>query len=68
MNQKENKYADMLAMPPHKSAKHPKMSLLARAAQFSPFAALTGYEEAIKKTEIRQVEREEEQKYERKYF
>ena len=62
------KYADMLDMPVHKSTKHPQMERLMRAAQFSPFAALTGYEEAIKKTEKRQLEREEEHKYERKYF
>ena len=62
------KYADMLDMPVHKSAKHPPMDRLARAAQFSPFAALTGYEDAIKKTQQRQIDREEERKYEREYF
>lgn len=63
-----NKYADMLDMPVHKSTKHPPMDSLTRAAQFSPFAALTGYEDAIKKTQQRQIEREEERKYEREYF
>ena len=63
-----NPYADMLELPPHKSSKHPPMSLLARAAQFSPFAALTGYEDAIKETESRQMEREKELEFERKYF
>ena len=62
------KYADMLDMPPHKSSKHPPMALLDRAAQFSPFAALTGYEDAIRKTEIRQIEREEEEKFERRFY
>lgn len=33
-----------------KSKRHPRMSKLARAAQFAPFAALTGHEEAIKDT------------------
>lgn len=61
-------YADMLDMPVHKSAKHPPMTLLSRAAQFSPFAALTGYGDAIKRTERKQLEREEERKYEREYF
>ena len=61
-------YADLLDLPVHKSAKHPPMTLLARAAQFSPFAALTGYEDAIRKTELRQIEKEEEGKYERKYL
>ena len=35
-------------MPHHQSDKHPKMSMRNRAAQFSPFAALNGYNEAIK--------------------
>ena len=30
---------------------HPQMSILDRAAQFSPFAALTGHQEMIKETE-----------------
>ena len=36
------------------SKKHPQMSLYARSAQFAPFAALTGYEDAVKET-ARQV-------------
>ena len=40
----------MLALPHHVSRKHPPMSLHDRAAQFSPFAALTGYEDAIEET------------------
>ena len=40
-------YQDMLDMPRHVSRRHPQMSLSARAAQFSPFAALTGYEDVI---------------------
>ena len=43
-------YQDMLDMPHHVSRRHPQMSLSARAAQFSPFAALTGYEDAIAET------------------
>ena len=35
-------------MPHHVSASHPRMSLQDRAAQFSPFAALTGYDAALK--------------------
>ena len=35
----------------HQSDKHPKMSMRNRAAQFSPFAALNGYNEAIKEVE-----------------
>jgi len=44
------KYADMLHMPHHVSAKHPQMSRYDRAAQFSSFRALTGYEDAVKET------------------
>lgn len=44
------KYEDMLHLPHHVSATHPRMSLQDRAAQFSPFAALTGYEAALKET------------------
>ncbi len=44
------KYADMLALPHHQSTRHPHMSLRDRAAQFAPFAALTGYGEAVEET------------------
>lgn len=44
------KYSDIIDMPHHVSTKHPRMSLEDRAAQFSPFAALTGHEDAIKET------------------
>lgn len=37
-------------MPHHVSRKHPHMSLYDRAAQFSPFAALTGHDAAVKET------------------
>lgn len=45
------KYDDMLHLSHHISATHLQMSLYDRAAQFSPFAALTGYEAAIRETE-----------------
>ena len=61
----QSKYEDMLKLPHHVSAKHPHMPLPDRAAQFSPFAALTGYDTAIQET-ARQtdscVELDEEQK------
>lgn len=41
-------YDDIINLPHHISKKHPQMSLYARSAQFAPFAALTGYEEAVK--------------------
>ncbi len=43
-------YADIINLPHHTSTHHPPMSLEARAAQFSSFAALTGHEEAIEET------------------
>lgn len=45
-----HEYDDIIALPHPESASHPRMSLLERAAQFSPFAALSGYEEAVKET------------------
>lgn len=48
--QNEEKYTDMLSLPHPVSATHPQMSIYDRAAQFSPFAALTGYEGAIRET------------------
>ena len=45
------KYDDMLGMEHPASRKHPRMSLMDRAAQFAPFAALTGHGTAIKETE-----------------
>lgn len=43
-------YEDMIHLPHHVSATHPPMDIIDRAAQFSPFAALTGYESAIRET------------------
>lgn len=42
-----SKYKDIIDLPHHQSNKRPHMSLHDRAAQFAPFAALTGHEEAI---------------------
>ncbi|MCM1200658.1 MAG: YolD-like family protein [Bacteroides fragilis] len=44
------KYDDIINLPHHESAKHPKMPALDRAAQFLPFAALTGYDAAVRET------------------
>lgn len=46
----DHKYDDILYLPHHVSTKHPQMSLTDRAAQFSPFAALTGHKEALFET------------------
>lgn len=49
-------YDDIIDLPHHVSQKHPQMSMLNRAAQFSPFAALTGYDAAIRES-ARRTER-----------
>ena len=57
MSQKKDSYEDIINLPHHQSTVHPRMSRGDRAAQFSPFAALTGHEAAIRKTAER-VEQE----------
>ena len=47
---KETGYEDIINLPHHHSKTRTHMTLRERAAQFSPFAALTGYEDAIKET------------------
>ena len=41
-------YGDIIDLPHYQSATRPHMSLYDRAAQFSPFAALTGYDDMVK--------------------
>jgi hypothetical protein len=43
-------YDDIINLPHHVSSNHAPMSLDQRAAQFAPFAALTGYDEEIEET------------------
>ena len=59
----QQKYGDILKLPYHVSETHPPMSIADRAAQFAPFAALTGYKEAIEETE-RLAEKKIEREYE----
>lgn len=47
MREDEHRYDDIINLPHHVSKKHLQMSNHDRAAQFSPFAALTGYESVI---------------------
>ena len=54
-----NRYDDIISLPHHQSKTRPHMPLIDRAAQFSPFAALTGYDDAVKET-ARQTERKAE--------
>jgi len=60
-------YDDIIHLPHPDSAKHPRMSMEARAAQFAPFAALSGHSAAIEETSRltdRRVELSEEAKAE----
>ena len=43
-------YDDIINLPHPTSERHPRMPMAARAAQFSPFAALTGYEDDVHET------------------
>lgn len=45
-----NKYQDIINLPHYEPKKHPRMSMESRSAQFAPFAALTGYEDAVIET------------------
>ena len=47
---KEHKYDDIIHLPHPVSTRHPQMPMINRAAQFAPFAALTGHDEAIRET------------------
>ena len=49
-NESTHKYDDIINLPHPVSKSHPPMPLSDRAAQFSPFAALTGYEAAMEET------------------
>ncbi len=46
----ENKYDEIMNLPHHVSKKHKPMSMKDRAAQFAPFAALTGLDSQIEQT------------------
>ena len=48
-----DKYADIIDLPHPTSKHHPRMSILERAAQFAPFAALTGFGDVIDATAAR---------------
>ena len=52
-------YDDIIRLPHHVSQNHPQMSMHDRAAQFAPFAALTGYEAAVGETARLTTERRE---------
>ena len=58
-----NNYDDIINLPHHESRVYKRMPTLNRAAQFSPFAALTGYEDAIEETGRLTTERKEIDEY-----
>lgn len=61
-----SKYDDIIHLPHHVSAKRPHMVAIDRAAQFSPFAALTGHSAAVRETARltdKKVELDEYMKY-----
>ncbi len=43
-------FADIINLPRPEPRNHPRMAMEKRAAQFSPFAALTGYEDVVEQT------------------
>lgn len=51
-------YSDIIHLPHPEPKNHPRMPMEARAAQFAPFAALTGYDAVISET-ARQTDRQE---------
>ena len=55
-------YDDIINMKPPTTLNHSRMSMNNRAAQFAPFAALTGYEEAVDEC-IKRMEEEVENEY-----
>ena len=54
-------YDDIIDLPHYEPKNHQRMPMCKRAAQFAPFAALTGYEKAVK-----DAERKNEESYETK--
>lgn len=50
MNEDTSRYNDIIDLPYPVFTNHPILPMESRAAQFSPFAAVAGHEEAIKKT------------------
>ena len=56
----EEKYSDIIDLPHHVSKKRRHMSMTQRGAQFSPFAALTGFEDKIENETADSAKRQQE--------
>lgn len=54
-----HRYDDIIDLPHHRSRERLPMSLEERAAQFAPFAALTGLEQALEDTEEKYLKRQQ---------
>lgn len=59
MNNDAHRYDDIIDLPHHEPTTRPRMAMENRAAQFSPFAALTGYDDATRE-EARLVDMKQE--------
>jgi len=49
VNEPDHRYDDIIGLPHPEPSRHPRMSRADRAAQFAPFAALTGFGDTIEK-------------------
>ena len=58
-NRCASKYADIIDLPHHVSKRHPQMALSDRAAQFGAYAALRGYDAAVKETIKKSIQQTE---------
>ena len=54
-----DEYDDIINLPHHVSTRHMQMSLLARAAQFAPFAAVSGHGDATREAELTHIVEDE---------
>lgn len=66
LSKTSSKYDSIIHLPHHVSKTHPPMPISDRAAQFSPFAALTGHDAAIRETArltTQRMELEEDEQY-----
>ena len=68
MNNPSDTYEDIINLPHHVSRTRPHMTQEERAAQFSPFAALTGYEDAIDQTRRKAQQELEEDPFTRRPY
>lgn len=57
MKEDMHKYDDIIGLPRHVSERHPAMAVSDRAAQFSPFSALSGYGETVREAARRTDEK-----------